>query len=220
MIQLKTQLAAYQMFEPFRFYNEIIYSIIIIFLFLFIYYKTRELYNITKHKGIYYFRTAFLFFALAYFFRLLQHLIRLFLRYTEFHISGRTILIVSLLIISYLGTLAIGYLIYSNLWKKIKHRDFLISINFFALLIILIFSIRFSFLIFSILQIFFIIFILIINYNKKIKILYSLISLFWLFNIIILYSRNLLSMEIKIILQIISIIILIIFNYRILKWTK
>lgn len=48
---------------------EIIYSFVIIVCSLMIYFGTREIYRLSQHKGIKYFRTAFLFFAFAYFSR-------------------------------------------------------------------------------------------------------------------------------------------------------
>src|SRR3989338_8535448 len=48
---------------------ELIYSFVIIAISLMIYFGTKELYNLTNHKGIKYFRLAFLCFAVAFFFR-------------------------------------------------------------------------------------------------------------------------------------------------------
>ena len=51
--------------------SEIIYSFVIIFCSLLVYFGTKEIYELSSHKGIKYFREAFLFFAIAYFFRFL-----------------------------------------------------------------------------------------------------------------------------------------------------
>ncbi|KAF5428393.1 hypothetical protein C5S42_03390, partial [Candidatus Methanomarinus sp.] len=48
---------------------ELGYTLIIVFICLLIYLKTKEIYDLTNHKGIYYFRNTFLFFGLAYLFR-------------------------------------------------------------------------------------------------------------------------------------------------------
>ena len=50
---------------------EILYSIAIAGLCLGTYFKTREIYNLSKHEGLYHFRNIFLYFSLAYLFRLL-----------------------------------------------------------------------------------------------------------------------------------------------------
>jgi hypothetical protein len=219
-LSIMNKMNLYQSFDPIRFYSEMFYSILIIIIFLFIFFKTKEIYDITKHKGIYYFRLSFLFFALAYFSRLLYHITKLLLKHIDIYIPGRTISFISIVIVTYLVTIAIGYLIYSNIWKKLSHKMFLLYINIFALIITIIFSLTLSLLFIILIQIYLIIVILIINSKKKIKFLYSLISLFWIFNLIIFYSRKLLDFEIKIMLQIISIFILSYLIYRILKWTK
>ena len=45
--------------------TEIVYSFVIIVCSLMIYFGTKELYKLTSHKGIKYFRQSFLFFAFA-----------------------------------------------------------------------------------------------------------------------------------------------------------
>ena len=176
-----------QHFDPVRFYTEIIYSLFILASFLFIYFRTKDLYAITGHKGIEYFRTAILFFALAYASRLAYHLARVLLRYMEHGFSGRPLSTLSLIMITYLITVAIGYLIYSNLWKSLKHRHFLIYINVFAAMIMIVFMLSNSLLFLISVQLYLIAIILLINRQKKIKYLYALISSFWILNMIIFY---------------------------------
>ena len=48
---------------------ELIYSFVIVVCSLMIYYATKEVYELSSYKWIRYFRQAFLFFSLAYFFR-------------------------------------------------------------------------------------------------------------------------------------------------------
>ena len=48
---------------------ELIYSFVIILCSLLIYFETKELYELSSHKGIKYFRRSFLFFGIAYFVR-------------------------------------------------------------------------------------------------------------------------------------------------------
>src|SRR3989339_748726 len=47
---------------------EILYSFVIIVCSLMIYFGTKELYELSSHKGIKYFRLSFLFFAIFYYF--------------------------------------------------------------------------------------------------------------------------------------------------------
>ena len=62
-------------FDPTRFAVEIIYTLLIVVLCFLVYFRTKNIFDLTKHRGIQYFRNAFLFFGLAYSARLLIHLI-------------------------------------------------------------------------------------------------------------------------------------------------
>jgi len=98
---------------------EMIYSFVIVISSLMIYFGTKELYELSSHKGIRCFRQAFLFFALAYFFR---SFIKIVLSY--FNVSG--ILEVpmflfgpiALFLFVYLSSIAVFYLLNSIMWKK------------------------------------------------------------------------------------------------------
>ncbi|MCK5698593.1 MAG: hypothetical protein KAH93_02010, partial [Candidatus Aenigmarchaeota archaeon] len=52
--------------DPIGFGIELAYTFIVVVLCFLVYYKTREIYDLTGYKGIKYFRRAFLFFGLAY----------------------------------------------------------------------------------------------------------------------------------------------------------
>ena len=96
--------------------TEIIYSFTIVVCNLMIYFGTKELYALSSHKGIKYFRQSFLFFALAYFFR---SFIQFVLMGLGIHIRNLdTFGVWILLIFIYSSTMAIFYLVYSVMWKK------------------------------------------------------------------------------------------------------
>ncbi|MDD5178126.1 MAG: hypothetical protein PHT54_02495 [Candidatus Nanoarchaeia archaeon] len=98
---------------------EIIYSFIIIVSSLMIYFKTKELYNLTTHKGIKYFRDAFLFFAVAFFIRfIIFFLLTLFEASRIFEFNPRLLGSVSSTFFIYTSTMAIVYLLYSMIWEK------------------------------------------------------------------------------------------------------
>ena len=94
--------------------TELIYSFVIIIASLMVYFSTKELYDLSKHKGIKYFRLAFLYFAIAYFFR---YFIKFFVyafgigRTPEF--SPQFIGFLSLFVFLYASSMAIFYLLYS-----------------------------------------------------------------------------------------------------------
>lgn len=103
--------------------TEIIYSFVIILCSLMIYFGTKELYELSSHKGIKYFRQAFLFFAIAYFFR---SSIKLIIDYFQIHaildLSPRAFGIASgyitLFVFMYFSSMSIFYLLYSVMYKK------------------------------------------------------------------------------------------------------
>lgn len=107
---------------PFAFYIELIFSLIVTMTCFVIYHKTKELYILSKHKGIEYFRKTFLFFGIAF-------LARFFLR-SAIVILPRGAKPIFLrmnpwmgtisFIVSYASTMALIYLIYSIYYKKIN----------------------------------------------------------------------------------------------------
>lgn len=109
---------------------ELLYSFVIIVCSLMIYIGTKELYELSSHKGIKYFRMSFLFFALAYFVR---SFIKFALRY--FEINGilelsrqgfGTIGLMTQFLFFYCSFMAIFYLLYSLLWKRFKNHSYVL----------------------------------------------------------------------------------------------
>jgi len=82
--------AAMQSMMQTNLWVDAIYTFIIILVCGIIYAKTRELYALTGHKGIHYFRNVFLFFALSYFFSFLVSAPRLWrdVMYGRFIVMG------------------------------------------------------------------------------------------------------------------------------------
>src|SRR3989339_162236 len=105
---------------------EILYSFVIIVCSLMIYFGTKELYELSSHKGIKYFRLSFLFFAIAYFFRsFIKFVVIYFNIESIFNFSPKT--------------MAIFYLLYSVMWKKLeKSPNKIYLFHFFAFIISLI----------------------------------------------------------------------------------
>ena len=209
-----------QHFDPLRFGLEFAYSLLVAALFLFIFYKTKNFFKITKHEGINYFNLAFLFFALAFFSRFLFYVVRLVVLNSSLHIPGRTLSFFSLVLVTYFSTIAIGYLIFSTQYKKFKHSHFLILINLLAALSIAIFYFNHSIIYFLAIQLLLMATLLFVNAKKSIRFVYPLMSLFWIMNIVIFHTRRFLGFEIKLVLQILSLGLLIYFIYKVLKWTK
>ncbi len=114
-------------FNPLIFGTEIIYTILIMIFCILVYFKTKEIYNLTKHKGIQFFRYAFVFFGLAYASRLFLFLIIFSAESMFKHFIPRIMLMpVFNLIMAFFSTMAILYLTYSTIWKKINNEHFII----------------------------------------------------------------------------------------------
>ena len=102
---------------------ELIYSIVVIASSLIIYFSTREIYNLTSHKGIKYFRTAFLFFALSFFFRFIIKLVIVAFNLPRIlNIHPFFFDVGILFLFMYASTMAMFYLLYSVMWKKLENN--------------------------------------------------------------------------------------------------
>ncbi len=116
---------------------ELLYSFVIVICSLMIYRATREMYELSSYKGIQYFRRAFLFFAIAYFFRYsIKYLIFFFNLQEIIELNPHAIGNLSLFIFLYSSFMAMFYLLYSVMWKKWSHTPIkVLLINSAALLL-------------------------------------------------------------------------------------
>jgi hypothetical protein len=205
--------------------SEIIYSFVIIFCSLLVYFGTKELYELSSHKGIKYFRQAFLFFAIAYFFRSLIKFLVISFNLTEivsfsYFFFGP----LSLLLFVYFSSMGIFYLLYSVLWKKIGEN----KIYFFHILAIFLAAISLFFrdlylnLAINLFLLFFVaIAFLIAHKNSKKKkvsmyVIYLLFLIFWSLNIIDTLVPNFFR-TFQIFINLSSISIFLIILYKVLK---
>lgn len=220
----------FQLIDPVRLATEFGYTLIIVFLCFMIYYKTREIYDLTNHEGIYYFRITFLFFGLAYVFRfvgLLSMLVILtFVPYLLMDILR--IIPFPLVFDGYLSTLAILSLTYSIIWKKLHIKHTLLLFNAIAIIISGIAFISRSPFVLLLAQAVLLIFTMIMachfyirsRKSPKLFILYVLFFLFWIVNLLTLDPRRFIPFEIQTAFQIISIAVIGIIYYKVAKWIK
>ncbi|MFH2028856.1 MAG: hypothetical protein ABIJ08_06970 [Nanoarchaeota archaeon] len=217
----------HHMFNPVIFGIELVYSVIILILCLMVYFKTKEMYELTKHKGIQFFRYAFLFFGLAYGARLVLYILIISQTIVcEFCRYGRDILPISNLIVAYFSTMAILFLAYSTVWRKINSEHFLMFSNILAMAISVIAFVSRSPFIISLIQLFLLIFtiLIILKAHKKqksnIRALYLLVVLFWLLNLFVLGPIMILLPGAEFIIPIVSILIFVAIYHKVLKWVK
>lgn len=216
--------------NPYAFSIEAIYTLIIVILCTLIFFKTKEIYDLTKYKGLEYFRITFLFFGLAYLSRFLFHIYNMSINMFLMNLFDRMMGPIIMMPLGYLSTMAIFYLTYSNrrIWNSISYKKFLLFSNLIAIIISIIAYITRSPIILAIIQLSLVITTILLNTsikNKKkkksnTKILYILISIFWLINIFITTPKVFIPFELRILFEIISVGIFAILVYKIFKWIK
>ncbi|MBW3002344.1 hypothetical protein KY338_04235 [Candidatus Woesearchaeota archaeon] len=213
--------------NPIWFATELIYTLIVLFLCFLIYFKTKEIYDLTKHKGISYFRNTFLFFGLAYVFRFIFSLIRMTDRWIgTIYIPRGAMMPIMILFTAYFSTMALLFLIYSTIWKRFSSRDFFIAANILAVLIAV--AAALSPPIFLITQAVLLVVAIVLSLvlrSKKAKfsrtaLLYFLMFAFWIISLILVVPGRVLGFEIRIALEVISIALFGIIYYKVSKWTK
>ena len=174
--------------------GEIIYSFVIIVCSLMIYFGTKELYKLSSHNGIKYFRQSFLFFALAYFFRSFIKIILLYFGKSELMNFLPIFGSVTLFIFMYCSSIAIFYLLYSVMWKRWKSKSTIYLFHIIALILattIPLFRNHTIYFLINILLFIFIASTVYLSYKQSSKkkshnlyIIYLMLFIFWIFNII------------------------------------
>ncbi len=204
---------------------ELIFSLLIIVICFFIYFKTNSAFRLTKHKGIRYFRATFLFFGIAYVFRFLLRLSRFTSLIGCYKSDFIYIIPISLILTSYASTVAIFYLFYSMMWKRIKCKYACLFIHIIALFIAIISFIYQEPLILIIVQGMMLIIAILLGYiphkiKNSILFIYLLLVIFWIIALIPLSTRLKLIPKCFHPLHVISIVILLLIYYKIKKWLK
>ena len=206
--------------------SEILYTFVIVMICTLIYLRTKEIYSLTKHEGIKYFRNGFLFFGLAYISRIILYLVSLTFWAFEFFIPGYLYHPIAMIAVSYLSTMALFYITYSIVWKKIRYKHFVLFANLLAFLISVLAFISRSPLIIGLVQLILLVSIIIFSifmHNKSkshSKLLYLLIAIFWLLNLLATGSSGVLFFQINLIFQLLSLGVFFIIFYKVMRFTK
>lgn len=180
---------------------ELVYTFVIIVSSLMIYFSTKEMYELTGHRGIKYFRLSFLFFAIAFFFRSFIKIIFILFE-VNIHdvfpqiLAGPT----TLFLFMYMSALAVFYLIYSVVWKKWgDSQQIVLLFHIIAITVALISVISQSQTILLIIHVIFLAAILstiLILYSEpkrkknKLYAVYVLLFIFWIFNVLDIHVPN------------------------------
>ncbi len=173
---------------------QLMYSFVIILCSLMIYASTKEVYELSSYKGIKFFRRAFLFFALAYFFRYFIAVLLIFFGIRGIlDISPLFVGVISLLLFLYSSAMAVFYLSYSVIWKKWNHKMKSYILHILAVMIAVIgvvFANEMTYFLINIILLIFVTVNLIVIHKEPRKkgrnllIIYTLLFIFWVLNII------------------------------------
>ena len=215
-------------FNPEIFATEFVFTTIAVAFCFLIYFKTKEIYELTRHAGIKYFRGAFLFFGLSYVVRFLFSLVILSMIAFDFAIPREMFGPFFILLLGYFSTIGIMYLIFSSIWKKFNKKNLLLVGHGIAILLSIVsFMARSHFILLYFQSALLILAVILSNILHKrekkisrIKVLYFLVSALWLMNLWIIDRRRLFSFEMKIFFQIISLAVFFVIFHKISKWVK
>jgi hypothetical protein len=212
-----------------NFLIELIYSVVVMLSCLIIYFKTSEIYKLTSHKGIKYFRMTFLFFAAAYFLRFFTKILILGLILTGTRPPARELIPLTSLLLLYTGFMATFYLLY-GLSRKMFGKNLPETTDILHVMAILLSSIIVFLgipiiLIAIILSVLF--YLLFVGYSDYIKsnkkkglsqfyIVYFLLILFSMFNIIDILIPDVFR-TIQILIYVLSISLFLFILYKVLK---
>jgi hypothetical protein len=178
-------------FNPLMPVIELIFTVIAVLFCFLIYFKTREMYRLTKHRGIMYFRDAFLFLGLSFVMRFLFSLVMFSSFAFNFFIPREMFGPLFILPLGYLSTMGIFYLIFSTTWKRVNNNGMLIAGHALAVALSIVSFITRSHIILLLLQSILLVFAVILSLSQKsekkhlsqTKILYILVAALWLINL-------------------------------------
>jgi hypothetical protein len=206
--------------------TELVYFLVVVGICLIVYFKTRDLYRVSQHKGLFHFRNIFLYFALAYSFRLIQLLSQLSFEVLELGRPWGFFLVLPL--VSYFSTLAILSLAMALIAKRFKTsvQKETIALHltaFFSLLAVfatgsqtLLILIQTIVLLASVMAIFMVPIQAGHRLLSQNRVTYLLLAAFWVVNLLAFNSRAL-PRELKLVLYILSGLVFVSIYLRVRK---
>jgi hypothetical protein len=220
-------------FNPLMPVIDLVFTVIAVFFCFMIYFRTKESYDLTKHKGIKYFRAAFLFFALSYVMRFLFGLVMFstFALDLDFILPRSIFGPLFILPLGYFSTIGIFYLIFSSIWKKFNNKTMLMLGHGLAVVLSVASFITRSHIMLLYLQSIFLVMAVVMNVlahrgQKKVsapRILYVLVSVLWLIDLWVIDKggrRMPFSPGIELFFHAVSLLVFIIIYHKVSKWVK
>lgn len=210
------------------FIADIIFATVALVLCVLIYFKTKEVFDLTKHKGIEYFRDAFLLFGLAYLMKFLFGVFAAAEPILDLDLPRRFMFHLFMFPMGIFSTSAILFLIGSVSWGKFtfKHQKaVIIGSSIILAFISFWFRSHFFLLAFQILLLIVgIVFVAFFQNAKKAfskqKLLYYSVSVLWLLNLLALAKPGFGKGPISWIVSVASIAAFAFVYYKVTKWLR
>jgi hypothetical protein len=228
-------MAPMPVFNPLMPMIELVFTVIAVFFCFLIYFKTRESYELTKHKGIRYFRDAFLFLSLSFLMRFLFSLV-MFSRFAfDFIIPREMFGPFFILPLGYFSTMGIFYLIFGTIWRRFNNKAMLITGHIIAVALSVVSFITRSHIILLLLQSVFLVIAVILSFSaqkaekkaenrlSQTKLLYMLMGVLWLINLWIIDRGGMrmhLSPVVGIFFHLIFLAVFVFIYIKVSKWVK
>lgn len=215
-------------FEPINLIAETLFTVLAVAFCFAIYFKTKEIFELTKYKGIEYFRTAFLFFGLSYLVRLVFGLMMFSAIELNFHPAINAFSLILILLLGYFSTAGIFYLLFTFVWKRFDNKKMVLCGHLIAILLSVIVFITRSHMILLMLQTILllagVIVVFLLHDPKKkisqINVLYYLVSALWLMNLWVLDRGRPFFFGVEMLFYLLSIAVFLYIYYKVFKWVK
>lgn len=207
---------------------ELVYVLVILIICLFVYFKTREVYKLSEHEGVWFFRNAFLFFGIAYLFLVVSRIVILNSIGVGPRFGIRIIEVLSLIPFSFFSTIAITSLTFSTIWRKIKTTATIKKVLMYLLALVILLLVYFEGTLLSLILTQFALLLIAIVYNffthkksgfSRMFLVYSFMLIFWILNMIVLVGIKI-DPLITVLIYIFSTTLFAYVAYRVINITK
>jgi hypothetical protein len=214
--------------DPFILFAELALTILIAFICFAIFSKTGNAFRLTKHKGINYFRTAFLYIGFAYLLRLFPAMFMLTNIITDSFSPRHMMSPVFMILAGYISTMAIISLFMSTCWKKInwKYADMFSPVAAIAISAVSFISREPLIMVLCQTVLLILTAIMSIELHQKsakfsrLTAIYILLVLFWVAGLMPLSSTHLIPHEFMFVTEFLSAVLFAVIFVKVSKWTK
>jgi hypothetical protein len=209
--------------HPYGFVLETVFTVIAVAFCWLIYFRTRETYELTQHRGIRYFRDAFLFFGLSYLVRFVLGIVLLSMIALDFFMPRGPLMPLLLLPLGYFSSMGIMFLLFSLMHKSFKGERPVLLGHLIAIAVsVTAFLTRSHFILLwlqcALLSVVVILSIVQARKFSSTRVLYLLVALLWLINLLIIENRRPFPPGLEVVFQLVSVIVFIMIYRKAAKW--